>query len=58
MKLLYAKAEARKFDLYTQGSRWVLFITGLFRKAHTGVLTFYLVWALAGLMALLWLLGR
>jgi formate hydrogenlyase subunit 3/multisubunit Na+/H+ antiporter MnhD subunit len=58
IRLLYAKAEARKFDLYTQGSRWVLFITGIFRRAHTGVLTFYLVWALVGLMALLWLLGR
>ena len=58
IKLLHEKAEARKFDIYAQGSRWVLFITGLFRKAHTGVLTFYLVWALVGLMALLWLLGR
>lgn len=58
LKRYYQWAEARRFDLYEQGARWVLFIAGLLKRAHTGVLTFYLIWALAGLAALLWFIGR
>jgi len=55
---LFAWAEARYFDIYEQGAKLILLFTGVFKKAHTGVLTFYLVWALAGLVMLLWFIGR
>ncbi|MBN1781468.1 NADH-quinone oxidoreductase subunit L [bacterium] len=59
LRFFYRKAETRSFDIYVQGSRLVAAITRVLRKSHTGVLTFYLVWAIAGLVLLLvWLMGR
>ena len=59
IRQLYGWAEAKWFDIYEQGSRLAFGCANLFRKAHTGVLSFYMAWVLMGLILLfIVLLGR
>lgn len=53
---IYKRAEERLFDIYDLGRKAAFFFTKGFRKAHTGVLTAYFSWALAGLIILLWVM--
>lgn len=56
---VYAWAEAKWFDIYEQGERLSNGVANIFKKAHTGLLTTYLLWVLTGLLILLILLmGR
>jgi NADH:ubiquinone oxidoreductase subunit 5 (subunit L)/multisubunit Na+/H+ antiporter MnhA subunit len=58
LRAVYGWAEAKAFDVYEQGARLALAAAGLLRRAHTGVLTLYLSWLLAGLVAVLFVLMR
>ena len=51
-KLIYKKAEEKKFDIYEQGKKAVFAITGQFQRLHNGVLPTYLVWCLLGMVVL------
>jgi hypothetical protein len=55
---MYAWAEARVFDVYDQGSRLAFWAAGILSRAHTGVLTMYMGWLIAGLVVLLIVLMR
>ena len=48
-------AEAKRFDIYEQMLLLSHRVAGVLRKAHTGVLTMYMVWVLIGLLILLYL---
>ncbi len=48
----YQRAERKLFDIYDWGRNIALFFTGGLRKAHTGILSFYLCWILIGLIVL------
>jgi formate hydrogenlyase subunit 3/multisubunit Na+/H+ antiporter MnhD subunit len=54
LKKPYAWAEAKFFDIYEQGAKFVFWVAGFFRRAHTGVLTMYMLWVFLGLIALLY----
>jgi len=53
LQRIYNWAEAKFFDIYDQGSRFALSVAGLFQKAHTGVLTTYMMWVFIGMVVLL-----
>jgi len=53
---IYGMAKKKYFDIYDIGKKFVLFISHLFSRAHSGVLTLYIVWALIGLGLILLLL--
>lgn len=53
---MYAKAEDKWFDIYDLSKRSVLWLSHLFSEAHTGVLTGYVIWAVAGLIIMLLIL--
>jgi hypothetical protein len=53
LKQLYAGQEKRYFDLYDQGGRCGLVLTGLLRWLHSGVLPMYLTWVTLGLLIVL-----
>ncbi len=55
---IYKWAEAKKFDIYEQGSSLVFFCSGVLKKIHTGVLTNYICWILAGLVILFFILVK
>jgi formate hydrogenlyase subunit 3/multisubunit Na+/H+ antiporter MnhD subunit len=50
---IYGKAEDKWFDVYDLSKRSVLWVSHQFSAAHTGVLTAYVLWALAGLIVML-----
>ncbi|MFQ5867619.1 MAG: complex I subunit 5 family protein [bacterium] len=56
LKKMYARAEQGFFDLYIQGKKIIFILTNIFRKAHSGILTIYLLWCLFGLAILFFLL--
>jgi len=59
IRRLYSWAEAKFFDIYDQGSRFAFSLAGLFQRAHTGVLTVYMMWVLvAFVIFLIVLMGR
>ena len=58
LRKLYAWAEAKYFDIYEQGAKLAFWVAGLLRRAHTGVLTMYMGWLIAGLVVLLIVLMR
>jgi formate hydrogenlyase subunit 3/multisubunit Na+/H+ antiporter MnhD subunit len=49
----YSKADEKWFDVYDLSKKSVLWISHQFSAAHTGVLTAYVLWALAGLILML-----
>lgn len=52
----YDSARKKAFDLYDVGTRVLFYFVELLRAAHTGRLTSYLTWFLAGFLLLIWLL--
>ncbi len=52
----YESAQKKAFDLYDVGTRVLFYFVELLRTAHTGRLTSYLTWFLAGFLLLVWLL--
>jgi len=59
IRKLYDWAEAKWFDIYDQGSRMSFGFANLLRRAHTGVLTSYVLWVFVGLaVILIVLMGR
>lgn len=53
---MYSKAEDKWFDIYDLSKRSVLWLSHQFSEAHTGVLTGYVIWAVAGLIIMLLIL--
>jgi NADH:ubiquinone oxidoreductase subunit 5 (subunit L)/multisubunit Na+/H+ antiporter MnhA subunit len=49
---IYRQAEAKVYDIYEQGKRFVFFLTRRFQRLHNGVLPTYLVWCLLGMILL------
>ena len=52
IRRIYNWAEAKFFDIYDQGSRFAFGLAGLFQRAHTGVLTSYMLWIFLGMVVL------
>jgi len=55
LKQLYAGQEKGHFDLYNQGGRCGLALTGFLRWLHTGVLPMYLTWVTLGLLVIIFI---
>jgi len=55
LKQLYAGQEKGHFDLYDQGGRCGLALTGFLRWLHTGVLPMYLTWVTLGLLVIIFI---
>ena len=53
LKQMYAVQEKGYFDLYNQGGRVGLALTGLLKWLHSGVLPVYLTWVTLGLLLVL-----
>ena len=49
---VYAKEEAKEFDIYEGGKRLVSLFTGILQRLHNGILPTYLVWCLLGMIAI------
>ncbi len=58
LKQLYAGQEKSYFDLYDQGGRLGMVVTGLLRWLHSGILPVYLTWVTLGLLAVLFVICR
>lgn len=58
LKGVYKLAEKKLFDIYEQGSRLSFFISDMFKKFHTGVLTTYVGWYVAGIIIVFLILTR
>jgi len=54
---IYEAAGKKLFDLYEVGTKAIFYFVEALRRAHTGVLSVYLTWVLAGFLALLWVLA-
>lgn len=50
---IYKMAEAKAFDIYDLSRKAVLWLSGKFSSAHTGVLPAYVIWVCAGLIIML-----
>jgi len=50
---IYKMAEAKAFDIYDLSRQAVLWLSGKFSSAHTGVLPGYVIWVCAGLIIML-----
>jgi formate hydrogenlyase subunit 3/multisubunit Na+/H+ antiporter MnhD subunit len=55
-KWFYRKAEERWFDIYDLSKQFVLWLSHQLSKAHTGMLTDYVIWVFAGLIIMLLIL--
>ena len=55
---MYRLARRKVFDLYEVLTKAVFYGVEILRKAHSGALPSYLTWMVAGLLAVLYLLGR
>jgi len=53
LKQLYSGQEKGYFDLYDQGGRTGLALTGFLRWLHSGILPMYLTWVTLGLLVIL-----
>jgi formate hydrogenlyase subunit 3/multisubunit Na+/H+ antiporter MnhD subunit len=58
LKQLYTSQEKGYFDLYNQGGRVGLILTGLLRWLHSGVLPMYLTWVTLGLLVVLFVVCK
>ena len=56
LKQLYSGQEKGYFDTYDQGGRTGLFLTGMLRWMHSGVLPVYLTWVTLGLLIVLFVI--
>ena len=50
---IYRKAEEKWFDIYDLSKQFVLRISHVLSEVHTGILTSYIIWVLAGLIIML-----
>jgi NADH:ubiquinone oxidoreductase subunit 5 (subunit L)/multisubunit Na+/H+ antiporter MnhA subunit len=50
---MYSKAGDKWFDIYDLSKRSVLWLSHQFSEAHAGILTGYVIWAVAGLIIML-----
>ena len=55
LKQLYTGQEKGHFDLYNQGGRVGLALTGFLRWLHSGILPMYLTWVTLGLLVILFI---
>ena len=53
---MYHKAEQRWFDVYDIKKKGTLWLSNVFSNAHTGILTDYTLWALAGVIIMMLIL--
>ena len=53
VKWLYALSRRKVFDIYALGGAVASYVVALLRSAHSGALTVYLTWFLAGVLAML-----
>jgi len=58
LKQLYTGQEKGHFDLYNQGGRLGLALTGFLRWLHSGVLPMYLTWVTLGLLVILFIVCK
>ena len=58
LKQLYTGQEKGYFDLYNQGGRCGLSLTGFLRWLHSGVLPMYLTWVTLGLLIVLFVVCK
>ncbi|MHC4647503.1 MAG: hypothetical protein ACYTBJ_18610, partial [Planctomycetota bacterium] len=58
LKQLYRGQEKGYFDLYDQGSRVGLALTGFLRWLHSGLLPVYLTWVTIGLLVILFVICK
>ena len=58
LKSIYKAAQGKWFDLYDVGTRTLFYFVEALRSAHAGRLPLYLTWVLAGLLALIFVLGK
>jgi formate hydrogenlyase subunit 3/multisubunit Na+/H+ antiporter MnhD subunit len=58
LKHLYDKQDKGWFDLYDQGGRLGLAVTGFLKWMHNGVLPIYLTWVTVGLLIILFTICR
>jgi len=58
LKQLYTGQEKGYFDVYDQGGRAGLTLTGFLRWLHSGVLSMYLTWVTLGLLIVLFIVCR
>jgi formate hydrogenlyase subunit 3/multisubunit Na+/H+ antiporter MnhD subunit len=56
LKQLYNGQEKGYFDLYNQGGRFGLSVTGFLKWLHSGVLSMYLTWVVLGLLVIIFLI--
>ena len=57
-KSIYKAAQKKYFDIYDVGTRVLFYFVEILRGAHVGRLPMYLTWVLAGLLALIFVLGK
>jgi formate hydrogenlyase subunit 3/multisubunit Na+/H+ antiporter MnhD subunit len=58
LKQLYSGQEKGYFDLYNQGGRLGLALTGFLKWLHSGVLSMYLTWVVLGLLVIVFLICK
>jgi hypothetical protein len=58
LRVIYALAEKKIFDIYEDGNRVVSTLTNFLRWLHNGILPTYLVWCLIGMLYLFFTLMR
>jgi len=56
LEFMYRKAEQKFFDIYDIKKKGTLWISKVFSNAHTGFLTDYTLWVLAGLLIMMLIL--
>jgi formate hydrogenlyase subunit 3/multisubunit Na+/H+ antiporter MnhD subunit len=58
LKSIYKAAQKKYFDIYNVGTRTLFYFVEALRGAHAGRLPLYLTWVLAGLLTLIFILGK
>ena len=58
LRQMYNGQEKGHFDLYNQGGRLGLSVTGFLRWLHSGILPMYLTWVTLGLLVILFIVCR
>jgi len=58
LKPLYTGQEKGNFDLYDQGGKCGLYITGFLRWLHSGILGQYLMWVMLGLLVIIFVVCK
>ena len=56
LEFMYRKSEQRWFDIYEIKKKGTLWLNNIFSNAHTGLLTDYTLWVLAGIIIMMMIL--